>query len=159
MLGARQSSLPSFDLIALHRRAYFPPLHIKFGFHHHQCVAPRHIATRSSAIKLCLTDVSRLSSVDHIFKVLESSSLPDMLRTAEKLRDEGFPHGIVTFSPKVFIPLTRLCRDSCGYCTFTLPPIPGRRAYMTIDEVVTVARLGAEQGCTEALFTLGKKPT
>lgn len=57
--------------------------------------------------------------------------------------------------PQVFIPLTRLCRDSCGYCTFAQPPKPGRRAYMTLDEVLAVCRLGAEQGCKEALFTLG----
>ncbi len=56
---------------------------------------------------------------------------------------------------QVFIPLTRLCRDSCGYCTFATPPLPGRRAFMTLDEVLQVARLGAAHGCTEALFTLG----
>ncbi len=57
--------------------------------------------------------------------------------------------------PQVFIPLTRLCRDSCGYCTFAQPPAAGRRCYMSIEEVVAVARLGAAQGCCEALFTLG----
>ncbi|KIY95015.1 FO synthase [Monoraphidium neglectum] len=57
---------------------------------------------------------------------------------------------------QVFIPLTRLCRDACGYCTFARPPVPGRRAYMTLDEVIAVARLGAAQGCCEALFTLGR---
>jgi FO synthase len=57
---------------------------------------------------------------------------------------------------QVFLPLTRLCRDSCGYCTFAQPPQPGRRAYMTLEEVLAVARLGAQQGCTEALFTLGE---
>ncbi len=78
------------------------------------------------------------------------------MRQAAELRDSHHP-SIVTFSPKVFIPLTRLCRDSCGYCTFALPPTPGRRAYMTIEEVLEVARLGQQQGCTEALFTLGKQ--
>ena len=57
---------------------------------------------------------------------------------------------------QVFLPLTRLCRDSCGYCTFAQPPRPGARAYMTLDEVLAVAELGARQGCTEALLTLGK---
>lgn len=57
---------------------------------------------------------------------------------------------------QVFIPLTRLCRDSCGYCTFAQPPKPGRRCYMTLEEVLLVAQLGAAQGCTEALFTLGE---
>jgi FO synthase len=57
---------------------------------------------------------------------------------------------------QVFLPLTRLCRDACGYCTFARPPAPGQRAYMTLPEVVEVAALGAAAGCTEALFTLGE---
>jgi FO synthase len=65
---------------------------------------------------------------------------------------------IVTYSPKVFIPLTKLCRDVCHYCTFAQPPRRGERAYMTGDEVLAVARAGAEAGCHEALFTLGDKP-
>jgi FO synthase len=65
---------------------------------------------------------------------------------------------IVTYSPKVFIPLTKLCRDVCHYCTFAQPPRRGERAYMSGDEVLTVARAGAEAGCHEALFTLGDKP-
>jgi FO synthase len=64
----------------------------------------------------------------------------------------------ITFSKKVFIPLTKLCRDSCGYCTFAHPPRPGERAFLTIDEVVRIARAGQEAGCKEALFTLGDKP-
>jgi FO synthase len=65
---------------------------------------------------------------------------------------------LVTYSPKVFIPLTTLCRDVCGYCTFARPPRRGERAFMTEDEVLGVARVGAAAGCTEALFTLGDKP-
>src|ERR687898_805288 len=65
---------------------------------------------------------------------------------------------VVTYSPKVFIPLTKLCRDVCHYCTFARPPRHGERAYMTADEVLAVARAGAEAGCHEALFTLGDKP-
>ena len=57
---------------------------------------------------------------------------------------------------QVFLPLTRLCRDACGYCTFAQPPRAGRRCYMTVDEMVDIARAGAELGCTEALFTLGE---
>ena len=80
---------------------------------------------------------------------------------AAALRDSrAAPHRVrrlLTFSPKVFIPLTRLCRDACGYCTFARPPVAGRRAYMTLDEVVAVAKLGAAQGCSEALFTLGER--
>ena len=64
----------------------------------------------------------------------------------------------VTYSRKVFIPLTKLCRDSCGYCTFAHPPVPGENAYLTIDEVLAIARAGEAAGCKEALFTLGDKP-
>jgi FO synthase len=64
----------------------------------------------------------------------------------------------VTYSPKVFVPLTKLCRDVCHYCTFAHPPRRGERAYMTADEVLAIAREGAEAGCHEALFTLGDKP-
>jgi FO synthase len=68
-------------------------------------------------------------------------------------------HGTrVTYSPKVFIPLTKLCRDVCGYCTFAQPPRRGERAYMSEEEVLDVARAGAAAGCREALFTLGDKP-
>ena len=65
---------------------------------------------------------------------------------------------LITYSPKVFIPLTKLCRDVCHYCTFAQPPRRGERAYMRADEVLEVARAGAEAGCHEALFTLGDKP-
>jgi FO synthase len=65
---------------------------------------------------------------------------------------------VVTFSPKVFIPLTKLCRDVCHYCTFARPPRRGERAYMSEEEVLAVARAGEEAGCREALFTLGDKP-
>ena len=65
---------------------------------------------------------------------------------------------LVTYSPKVFIPLTKLCRDVCHYCTFARPPRRGERAYMSIDEVLEVARAGEQAGCREALFTLGDKP-
>jgi FO synthase len=64
----------------------------------------------------------------------------------------------ITFSKKVFIPLTQLCRDSCGYCTFAHPPVPGDRAFMTIEDVLAIARDGESAGCKEALFTLGEKP-
>src|SRR3954470_7521358 len=66
--------------------------------------------------------------------------------------------GLITYSPKVFIPLTKLCRDVCHYCTFARPPRRGERAFMSIDEVVAVARAGSAAGCHEALFTLGDKP-
>ena len=65
---------------------------------------------------------------------------------------------LITYSPKVFIPLTKLCRDVCHYCTFAGPPRRGERAYLTLDEVLEIARAGRAAGCREALFTLGDKP-
>src|SRR3954453_23756646 len=83
--------------------------------------------------------------------------LEDLCAEARALRDDG--HGcLVTYSPKVFIPLTKLCRDVCHYCTFARPPRRGERAYLTIDELLEIARAGAAAGCREALFTLGDKP-
>ncbi|MFK3981006.1 bifunctional FO biosynthesis protein CofGH [Micromonospora sp. NPDC050397] len=73
------------------------------------------------------------------------------------LRDAGRP-GVVTFSKKVFIPLTRLCRDRCHYCTFATVPHRLPAAYLDRDEVLAIAREGAAQGCKEALFTLGDRP-
>src|SRR6188472_1256606 len=83
--------------------------------------------------------------------------LEDLCAEARRLRKLG--HGrLVTYSPKVFIPLTKLCRDVCGYCTFAQPPRRGQRAYLSEAEVLEVARAGAAAGCREALFTLGDKP-
>ncbi len=83
-----------------------------------------------------------------------TASLDDLMAEARSLRRGP----LVTYSPKVFIPLTTLCRDVCGYCTFARPPRRGERAYMPVDEVLEIARAGAAAGCTEALFTLGDKP-
>ncbi len=88
---------------------------------------------------------------------LLSRPLDDLLGEARALRDEGRGR-LVTYSPKVFIPLTKLCRDVCHYCTFARPPRRGERAYLTEDEVLAIARAGAAAGCHEALFTLGDKP-
>ncbi|MEJ2888147.1 7,8-didemethyl-8-hydroxy-5-deazariboflavin synthase CofG [Actinomycetospora aeridis] len=78
-------------------------------------------------------------------------------RRDEHLALEGRA-GVVTYSPKVFVPLTRLCQDRCHYCTFAT--VPGRlpAAYLERDEVLEIAREGAAQGCTEVLFTLGDRP-
>jgi FO synthase len=81
----------------------------------------------------------------------------DLLERARAIRDET--HGSrVTFSPKVFIPLTMLCRDRCGYCTFAKAPARVTAPYMTPEQVLDVARKGATLGCHEALFTLGERP-
>lgn len=88
---------------------------------------------------------------------LVSTPLSDLMAAARAVRDQH--HGTrITFSPKVFIPLTMLCRDTCGYCTFAQPPARLDAVYMTPDQVLAVARRGAAQGCHEALFTLGERP-
>ena len=80
-----------------------------------------------------------------------------LMRVAAALRDEA--HGeLVSYSRKVFIPLTQLCRDVCHYCTFAHPPRRGEPAYLDADQVLGIARAGARAGCHEALFTLGDKP-
>lgn len=73
------------------------------------------------------------------------------------LLDAGRP-GIVTYSKKVFVPLTRLCRDRCHYCTFATTPGRVEEAYLTPGQVLDIAREGARLGCKEALFTLGDRP-
>lgn len=92
--------------------------------------------------------------------------LRDLCASAARVRDAGLEAagrpGVITYSKSVFIPLTRLCRDKCHYCTFVTVPGKLRRAghgmYMSPDEVLAVARRGAELGCKEALITLGDKP-
>ncbi|MCZ8140588.1 MAG: 5-amino-6-(D-ribitylamino)uracil--L-tyrosine 4-hydroxyphenyl transferase CofH [Acetobacteraceae bacterium] len=88
---------------------------------------------------------------------LETTPLKELMAEAAALRDAG--HGrVMSYSRKVFIPLTKLCRDVCHYCTFAEKPRAGRAAYLTPGEVLAIARAGAKAGCTEALFTLGDKP-
>src|SRR4026207_2296334 len=97
--------------------------------------------------------------------MLSQSDALDLVRTpldalmgeAGRLRDEA--HGTrITFSPKVFIPLTMLCRDKCGYCTFAQPPAPLEAPHLTAAQALAIARQGAAVGCHEALFTLGERP-
>ena len=102
----------------------------------------------------------RLSGIDHagpILDVLERTPLAVLMADAEALTLEG--HGArVTYSRKVFIPLTKLCRDVCHYCTFATTPARAGMAYLDRDEVLAIARAGAAMGCREALFTLGDRP-
>jgi FO synthase len=83
--------------------------------------------------------------------------LSSLMARAASIRDHAFGTR-VTYSPKVFIPLTRLCNSTCGYCTFAQAPANVESPYMSIEQVVEVARAGARQGCHEALFTLGERP-
>ncbi|MGH9172682.1 MAG: 5-amino-6-(D-ribitylamino)uracil--L-tyrosine 4-hydroxyphenyl transferase CofH [Acidimicrobiales bacterium] len=83
--------------------------------------------------------------------------LGDLMGRARRIRDEHFGTR-VTFSPKVFIPLTMLCRDRCGYCTFAKPPARLAAPYLSLEEVLDLAGRAAAAGCHEALFTLGENP-
>ncbi len=85
------------------------------------------------------------------------SPLEELAKRARSVRDASFGSR-VTFSPKVFIPLTQLCRDRCGYCTFAKAPARLGSPFMALDDVLALARGGAEAGCHEALFTLGEAP-
>ena len=103
-----------------------------------------------------LTDGSRLSDADALV-LADFDNTRALADVASVLRDQGF-RNTVTYSRKVFIPLTHLCRDVCHYCTFAQVPRKVMAPYMSIEEVLEVARNGAAMGCKEALFTLGEKP-
>jgi FO synthase len=94
---------------------------------------------------------------EEALSLADEADLPPLLEVAAAMC-EAAHRNVVTYSRKVFIPLTQLCRDVCHYCTFAHPPRPGQRAYLTREEVLGIARAGAAQGCKEALFTLGDKP-
>ncbi len=90
-------------------------------------------------------------------KSLSARPLESMMAEAQSIRNSSFG-ARVTYSPKVFIPLTHLCRDKCGYCTFAQPPARVQAPYLSPDQVKEIAFKGALVGCHEALFTLGEKP-
>jgi len=84
-------------------------------------------------------------------------TLDDLMQQAASVRDQEWGRTI-TYSRKVFIPLTTLCRDECGYCVFVQRPGSPRAKYLTPDEVLAIAERGKQMGCKEALFSLGEKP-
>ncbi|MHB1929222.1 MAG: 5-amino-6-(D-ribitylamino)uracil--L-tyrosine 4-hydroxyphenyl transferase CofH [Acidimicrobiales bacterium] len=88
---------------------------------------------------------------------LAAAPLDELMAAARGTRDAAYGNR-TTFSPKVFVPLTELCRDRCGYCTFAKPPARLASPYLTVDEVLAIARRGAAAGCHEVLFTLGERP-
>ena len=100
--------------------------------------------------------VSRLAAMFSDAELLQMP-LAELMSLAGAERDEAYGRR-VTYSPKVFIPLTMLCRDRCGYCTFAKAPARLTSPYLTPDEVLQIARAGKEAGCHEALFTLGERP-
>jgi FO synthase len=105
---------------------------------------------------LAQSDHRRLNDGE-VRQLAQGAELGALRVQAARLRDQG--HGdALSYSRKVFIPLTHLCRDVCHYCTFATTPRKGRRAYLSPDEVLAIARAGERAGCAEALFTLGDKP-
>jgi FO synthase len=96
-------------------------------------------------------------SRDEALSLMEEADLPSLLHAAAFVRDR-FKGDTVSYSKKIFIPLTHLCRDYCGYCTFRADPEAGRRPYMTPEDVLAVAEAGRRAGCKEALFSLGDQP-
>ena len=117
-------------------------------------------------MRRALTRAERGTAIDETeAEVLLHARREDLQRlcaAASRVRDSGLDAvgrpGVLTYSKKVFIPVTRLCRDRCHYCTFAT--VPGRvpSAYLSPDEILEIARQGAEMGCKEALFTLGDRP-
>ena len=95
--------------------------------------------------------------IKEVVSAIEGRKLQDLMEEAQYIRDTGFGN-ILTYSPKVFLPLTYLCRDVCHYCTFAKTPRQVKSAYMSIDEMVKIAGDGVRAGCHEALFTLGDQP-
>src|SRR3954454_9918510 len=91
------------------------------------------------------------------FRELLDAPLTEILPAAAARRDAATGRRI-TFSPKIFVPLTMLCRDRCGYCTFAKPPARLESAYLEGAHVLELASRGAALGCFEALFTLGEAP-
>ena len=117
---------------------------------------------RLPPLDMLLDAAARGEAIDDEHAVVLTSAvngrLPDLCAAAAALRDRGKGR-TVTFSPKVFIPLTRLCRDFCGYCTFRQDPAAaGDKLFLSPDDVLEVAKAGERLGCTEVLFTLGERP-
>ncbi len=99
----------------------------------------------------------RRLSDDEARMVATHASTEALFAQAARLRDLG-QGDVLSYSRKVFIPLTHLCRDVCHYCTFATTPRKGERAFLSAEQVLEIARAGERAGCHEALFTLGDKP-
>src|SRR5262244_2270065 len=131
-----------------------------------QPVGPSDDTPPATAIRRALARARDGKSLDQgeaaVLLHARSADLDRLLGYASRARDAGLAAagrpGVITYSKKVFIPLTRLCRDRCGYCTFAT--VPGRldSLFLSPDEVLEIARQGAALGCKEALFTLGDRP-
>ncbi len=108
-------------------------------------------------MQIVARDFDQPDGVTEWVRVAAAATTEDLTARARTLRDAAFGNRL-TYSRKVFLPLTQLCRDACGYCTFAMAPANVGAPFMTIDEVLHVAREGKVLGCHEALFTLGERP-
>jgi len=109
------------------------------------------------ATALLVASAERRLNDAEVRRVAREAQLDALVACAGRLRD--LAHGeVVSYSRKVFIPLTHLCRDVCHYCTFAHAPRKGQPAYLSAEQVLQIARAGERAGCREALFTLGDKP-
>ena len=128
--------------------------------------APSAAAPSPSALRRALRRVRDGVALDvteaSVLLAARGEQLDELLGAASRVRDAGLADagrpGVVTYSRKVFVPLTRLCRDRCHYCTFATVPHRLPAAFLERDEVLEIARAGAAAGCKEALFTLGDRP-
>jgi 7,8-didemethyl-8-hydroxy-5-deazariboflavin synthase CofG subunit len=127
-------------------------------------VTPTAISTAAEHASSCAAELAGLRPGSPISRDLAlrlircpDKDLPELLAAARAAK-ENFKSGVITYSRKVFLPLTNLCRDYCGYCTFRRDPGEPGAHTMTPEEVLAVARAGEKLGCTEALFSLGDKP-
>src|SRR3954466_5895040 len=102
-------------------------------------------------------EAGRRVSREAALALIQNEELRSLLERAAAIRDASKGRA-VSYSKKVFIPLTHLCRDYCGYCTFRSDPVAGYEAYITPDAVLAVAEAGKRAGCKEALFSLGDQP-
>lgn len=128
----------------------------------HRPEPPPSAAAMRRALRRARDGVTLDVTESAILLAARGADLADLCASAARVRDAGLASlgrpGVVTYSPKVFIPLTRLCRDRCHYCTFATVPHRLPAPYLTVDEVLDIARAGAAAGCAEALFTLGDRP-
>ncbi len=133
-------------------------------------VAPTPQHPTSQQVRRALARADRGAALDPgeaaTLLAVRGADLERLCAVAARVRDAGLADagrpGTITYSPKVFVPVTRLCRDRCHYCTFVTTPghleRDGQAPYLTPDEILEIARQGALLGCTEALFTLGDRP-
>ncbi len=132
------------------------------GAMHPSAVRPPSASALRRALRRARDGVALDRTEASVLLAARGPELADLLTSAGRVRDAGLlaagRPGVVTYSRKVFVPLTRLCRDRCHYCTFATTPSRLPAPYLSPDEVLDIARRGAALGCKEALFTLGDRP-